>query len=382
MRWLLLLALIAGGCQTPDAVTASASPSPSPTSSLTPTPTPTLTAHPRPSGYTEISGVGVDILGEPGVAPKDLARVRAQAEASVIAIANDTGRPFDPTPTVYVFGTTASFVTGLQGVFQMQSGTAARVGSSAVAIALRPSEVALNWSELSDLNVLSPIHHELLHLMIVERLPTNRTLPAWLNEGSARLSETTLAGMQWSDIEIRSVTASLAATNRLFSWTDLEGPTFAGKASLDPLAAYSQSAEMVRFLRQRVGPDVLRRILARMDEGAPFDNAYGDVVGASVIELVTAFPAYVKELAAGAPAITVTKDAPTGRGPLLIAYGLPPGESIEVRLTNPAGRWSSTGKVAAEGIYESALDKLPAGTYHTVATAGGVTVSAELTVSH
>lgn len=377
MRVLLVTLLLAAACAAPPAaVTAS----PPPTA--TPSPSPTLTPHPRPAGYTVVAGSGVDVLGEPGVPAAALERVRKQAEQSVVAIAADVDHAFEPRPAIYVFASTASFETGLVRVFELPAGTAARTAQSASAVAMRPSEVAANWSKLEKYNVLSAIHHELTHLAIMQRLPVDRSLPAWLNEGTAYLAETTLLGMTRRANEIRYTTASLAHGKDLFSWTDLEGPTFAGRAAIDPAASYSQAAQMVQFVQDEVGKDALRRILALMDRGEAFENAFRDVMGKPMGDLVTLFPDRALALAPSYPGMVVSVDAPIGGGPTLLLYGFPAQAAVEVALTDAAGhRYVGDGTITTSGTYTATLGDVAPGTYRATATAGGASATASVAVS-
>src|SRR5205807_9806124 len=100
MRALVAAVVLLASCSQP-VVT----PSPSATAFVLPTPPslPSPTVHPRPSSYTTLSGEKADVLGEPGIARADLARVLAQAEISVPAIERDAGRAFNLKPTIYLF---------------------------------------------------------------------------------------------------------------------------------------------------------------------------------------------------------------------------------------------------------------------------------------
>jgi hypothetical protein len=320
------------------------------------------------------------VLGEPGIAKADLERALRQAETSAPMIEQEAGRAFNPRPTIYLFASDQSFENGLQTVLRLPNVWASRIRRDAIAVAIPPGEVAANWPAIKDEPTLHAIHHELVHLMAYQRFPPERVLPAWLDEGNARLSETTLPGMQWRDLEIRGVTASLAATQQLYTQYELEG--FFGKAATDGLGSYSASAEFVRLLEYRYGNDFLKRVFHRMDtENAIYGLAIEEETGASIPVHYTAFVEHAKELAAKTPAIGVARDTPKGTGGFLIAYGFPPGAQMSITMTGAAGRYSGGDKVQPSGVYEMLLEGVRPGTYHVVATAGSASAALDVTIN-
>ena len=117
------------------------------------------------------------------------------------------------------------------------------------------------------------LHHEVAHILAARAAGGGR-LPRWFGEGLASVAE-----RSWGiGNRSRFLWATLVAGQPTV--TALEG-LFAGGAR-DAARAYVISHALVRDLLRRHGPGVVRRILAGVAAGAPFDYAFADATGTTV----------------------------------------------------------------------------------------------------
>ena len=356
---LLIAALAACTAPTPDQAASSTPP-------LRTTPATTLppaTPPPRPPGYAVTSGDHIDLITEPGVGVDITTRVIARADASARAIETEFGRSFDNRPSVYLFTSDQSFKDALVGLFGYGNPAAERSAMSAAALALPPQTIILNWSRIAAGNSLSAVHHELVHLIVGQRLKPGAFIPAWLNEGTAYLSETTLPGMEWLASTIRYGAASMAANKALLHWNRIERHAFPPITGVGRDFAYVQSAQMVSFLREDVRPEGLLRIFELIEQGAGFEAAYQQVAGRGIGEFAAALPDRFFALAPAYPGIVLAGDAPTGDGPSLLVYGLEPRTPVSVELRSSVARAVSSGTTDDGGLYFVLLANVASGSY-------------------
>ncbi|MFU8804544.1 MAG: peptidase MA family metallohydrolase [Bradymonadaceae bacterium] len=118
--------------------------------------------------------------------------------------------------------------------------------------------------------------HELAHVAMAEASGAY-SVPRWLNEGFA-----VMHAEEWSP-ERSDLLSRAAATNSLipFERLDRTFPPHSQSVSL----AYAQSFHFVRHLQQIFGDDVFAGILAGVRNGEPFDQAFTNATGASLIEI-------------------------------------------------------------------------------------------------
>lgn len=122
--------------------------------------------------------------------------------------------------------------------------------------------------------------HELAHVLIF-RAARGRPVPRWFNEGLAMA-----AGRSWG-LEDRGRVAWELWSGRSASLAELDRRFGQGQAAAR--SAYALSGAFVRDLLDRSGEDVAARILARVGEGEPFDQAFLRVTGASPVAAEASF---------------------------------------------------------------------------------------------
>jgi hypothetical protein len=374
----VVLVLVMAACSPPTAEQPVATPT-AVTAAPATSPASTLPPPPRPAGHTVTERDHVVLVSEPGLGADIITRVSDRAEGSALSLETDFGKTFDYRPTVYVLATDESVKQTLVSLFGYGNPAAERTATSAAALAIPPQIVVVNWSRVSASNTLSAVHHELVHLIVAQRLKRGAYIPAWLNEGMAHLSETTLPGMEWLASTIRYGSASLAANKDLFPWNRIERHTFAYITQGSRDYAYVQSAQMVSFLRDDVGRDGLVRIFALVEEGAGFEAAYQQVAGKGIGEFAAALPDRMLALAPAFPGIVVAGDAPTGPGPSLLVYGLRPRTPVSIELRAGGARATSSGTTDDGGLYFVLLDTVSTGTY-TATVTGSATTTATIRV--
>jgi hypothetical protein len=343
------------------------------------TPVPSLTPPPRPSGHAVTEGAHVLVISEPGLGDDVITRVMSRAETSALAVEAEFGKSFDYRPSLYLLASDESVAETLVGLFGYGGPAAERTASSASAFAIPPQIVIVNWSRVSESNTLSPVHHELVHLIVGQRLKRGAYIPAWLNEGMAFLSETTLPEMEWLASTIRYGAASMAANKVLFPWNRIERHSFTNVKDLSRDLAYVQSAQMVSFLREDLGRDGLGRIFSLVEQGAGFEAAYQQVAGKGIGEFAAALPDRMLALAPAYPGTALAPDAPIGRGPSLLVYGLKPRTPVSIELLAPGARLLSSGTTDDGGLYFVLLSNVAAGTY-TASVSGSATATATVRV--
>jgi hypothetical protein len=228
--------------------------------------------------------------------------------------------------------------------------------------------------------------HELTHQLIAQLAGPNTAVPAWLNEGSARLQEMTVAATGWWANLNAGTARSAAAASELIPLADLESQA-AWNARAEPFAQfeYYEASEAVRLLRQDVGVAGTVLMLDLMRQGASFDAAFATVAGRSAASFETAFPSRLVATTATYPAVLLAGDTPEGAGLSFTAYGFAPSSSLTVTVRTP-GYVPATIPAVADtfGAYPNRVtvaNGWPAsGTYTVTVTDGTRTASATTTL--
>ena len=122
-------------------------------------------------------------------------------------------------------------------------------------------------------DLLSLFGHETTHVLL-DTVPRADTLPRWFHEGVA-----VMESRRWSfrDAFTLGTTVLVGRPTPLAQLTD----SFPGDDSA-ARAAYAESFHFVSYLERKHGPGALRRILARMQEGAAFPDAFRLALGRSL----------------------------------------------------------------------------------------------------
>lgn len=265
--------------------------------------------------------------------------VATTVAADIPAVEREFERSFAERPVIYVFGSTESYTDGFVRIFGYSRTTAAFVAENSVSF-FEPSLriIAVNWAAVGDRRPVAAIRHELTHLLTLDACaPRCDLVPAWFNEGEARLAEALVPGGEWRLVRVRYEAASMAATGTIIplnalvsqlSWNALTD--WAGYFK------YQESARAVELLREDIGGSApIARIYERLQKGQNLAQAYAALTGRSFNDFVAGLPDRMRAA------------VPAGQGLIAIAstsylvYGFAPTSTITVTVSGPRGSESS-----------------------------------------
>src|SRR5205823_10033519 len=229
----------------------------------------------------------------------------------------------------------ASYTTGLVQVFGYSGATAAFVADNSVSFfepALRT--ILVDWEAVRERRPIAAIRHELTHYVTLEACaPRCDLVPAWLNEGQARLAEATIPGGEWRLVRVRYEAASMAATGTLIPLN-----TLVSQLSWNALTdwagyfKYQESARAVELLREDVGGNApIARIYERLRRGQNLAQTYAALTDRSFDDFVAGLPDRMRAA------------VPAGQGMIAVApasyliYGFPPASTITSTVSGPGG---------------------------------------------
>jgi len=175
-------------------VTARAEPTAVATPSLVP---PTARPEPSPRVTREVAGFefalvpgAADLRVDTSLSREDEAVVATTVASDLPAVEREFARSFAGRPVIYVFATTPGYTEGFVRIFGYGRATATFVAENSVSF-FEPSLrlIAVNWEAVRDRRPIAAIRHELTHLLTLDACaPRCDLVPAWLNEGQARLA--------------------------------------------------------------------------------------------------------------------------------------------------------------------------------------------------
>lgn len=326
------------------AATASSEPSTTPTASPTPTPAATPTLSPLPTrqiaemDFALVSGAA-DLRIEAALARDDDEVVAATVAADIPAVEGEFERSFAARPVIYVFGSIESYTEGFVRIFGYSRATATFVAENSVSF-FEPSLrlIAVNWEAVRARRPVAAIRHELTHLLTLDACsPRCDLVPAWLNEGQARLAEALVPGGDWRLLRVRYEAASMAVTG-----TILPLNTLVSQLSWNALTdwagyfKYQESARAVELLRQDVGGSApIARIYERLRRGQNLAQAYAALTDRSFDDFVAGLPGRMRAAVPAGQGLIVV--APTS----YLVYGFPPTSTITITVSGPRGSESS-----------------------------------------
>jgi len=291
----------------------------------------------------------------------------ATVAADVPAVEGEFERTFPARPVIYVFGSVESYTEGFVRIFGYSRATATFVAENSVSF-FEPSLrlIAVNWEAVRARRPIAAIRHELTHLLTLDACsPRCDLVPAWLNEGQARLAEALVPGGEWRLLRVRYEAASMAVTGTILplgglvsqlSWNALTD--WAGYFK------YQESARAVELLREDVGGIApMARIYERLRRGQNLAQTYAALTDRSFDDFVAGLPDRMRAaVPAGHGMIAV---APTS----YLIYGFPPASTITITVSGPRGSESSPMVVSPFG---SNFDGIAP-----TRTRGGYTISAQ-----
>jgi hypothetical protein len=265
--------------------------------------------------------------------------VAATVAADIPAVEREFERRFVARPVIYVFGSIESYTEGFVRIFGYPRATATFVAENSVSF-FEPSLrlIAVNWEAVRARRPVAAIRHELTHLMTLDACaPRCDLVPAWLNEGEARLAEALVPGGEWRLVRVRYEAASMAVTGTVLPLNTLVSQlAWNGLTDWAGYFKYQESARAVELLREDVGGTApIARIYERLRRGQNLAQAYAALTDRSFDDFVETLPGRMRAaVPAGQGLIAV---APTS----YMVYGFPPASSITITVSGPRGSESS-----------------------------------------
>jgi hypothetical protein len=323
--------------------TVSASPTPQPSATVTPIPSPTATPEPTPRTTRVIGGIEFAVVPSPAdlkidtaISRDDETTIVATVAADVDAVQREFDRSFSSRPVVYVFATNETYALGLQRLFGYSTATATFVADNSVSF-FEPSllAIAANWQAIGDRRPIAAIRHELTHRITLDACaPRCDLVPAWLNEGEARLQEALVPGGDWRLVRVRYEAASMAATETLIPLN-----TLVSQLSWNALTdwagyyKYQEAARATELLRADIGAAPIARLYERIRRGENVAQAYATLTGRSFADFVIELPARMREGVSSTPGMVTIPATPEGVGPSYLLYGFGPSSTVIVTIT-------------------------------------------------
>lgn len=349
----ILLSIAACGPVTAPPDTPSPSPLAQPTASsdafpipfATPTSTPAATPEPAPLATREIAGIDFalvpgrsDLRVEATLSRDEAEAAAATVAADIPAVEREFERTFAARPVIYVFGSVESYAEGFARIFGYPRPTATFVSENSVSF-FEPSLrlIAVNWAAIQGHPPVAAIRHELTHLLTLDACsPRCDLVPAWLNEGQARLAEALVPGGEWRLLRVRYEAGAMAATGSLIPLNAIVSQ-LAWNALTDWAGyfKYQESARAVELLREDIGGSApIARIYERLRRGQNLAQAYAALTDRSFDDFVASLPARMRAA------------VPAGRGLVAVqstsylVYGFPPASTITLIVSGPHGNES------------------------------------------
>ena len=319
--------------------------------------------------------VDIDML----VGGRDAAAILAQVSDDLAAVQAEFAWTLRGTPRIDVYATRDRYVAGLTGVFGYSRATAEYLADNSVAF-FDPTltRIAVSWDAVGDRRPIAAIRHELTHIVTLEACARRCDLvPAWLNEGQARLAETTVDGAPWRLMRVRYEAASMVATGTLIPLTSLW--TQAQWNSLGDWQGYykyQEAARATELLKLDVGDHAIARLYARLRAGQDLPTAYAALSGRTFASYLSSLSGRVTAEIAPGPSIVLVTPGPDGSGASYLLYGFPAEASVTVRVRSRLFDQTTQQSVSPQGALFGAIDaSYPPGTY-TITAASGSAVAA------
>lgn len=297
-----------------------------------------------------------DLYVEQSISTADSTTVAATVDADVADVQTTYGRPYATRPQIYVFPTTTAYTTGMQTVLGLSATEAAISGPQTSgffrwtsANGVVTTELALNWQKVGVQRPITTPRHELTHMMITQiAKPIDSTsIPAWINEGSARLEEFTIAGTAHLQNEDRYGAASMVAARNYFQLADLTDQSTWNARTGDPgVYQYYEASQVVRLLRGDVGTAGVVRIFDLMGQGQTFDAAFQAVTGVATATFAGGVPARLQAISPSYPSLVTSADTDVGAGLSYFLYGFQPGSSLTVNIQGAGYSNTDPGRTA------------------------------------
>ena len=376
---------------TPTSATASpaaatAAPEPSPTSEPAPTlsTAPTVVVpecrQPLPQGgLIALCPDGAMLWLDGSLSREEQAAIAAQVEDDLAAVQREFKWTLRTRAVIHVRAGRDGYVDTLRSVFGYGGATAEYIADNSVAF-FEPSlrTIAVNWDEIRDRKPIAAIRHELTHVVTLEACaPRCDLVPAWFNEGEARLQETTV-GAEWRLVRVRYEAASMLATATLLPlttlWTQAQWNAYGDWMGY---YKYQEAARAIELIKEDVGPDAIPKIYARMRAGDDVPRAYAALSGRSWASFVGGLDARIAAGVAAPRGIVTVAPGADGTGVSYLLYGFPAEANVTLRIRSHAVDETHEVAVSPQGALFGSIDNTyPQGEYTITAAIGADTVAA------
>ncbi len=326
---------------------------------------------------------GTDTFVEASIGGADLHVLFNQVETDLAAVQREFEWTLRGRPVIDVFGTTATYTTGLIHVLGYSGATAAFVAENSVAF-FEPElrHIVVNWEAVRERRPIAAIRHELTHFVTLEACaPRCDLVPAWLNEGQAHLAEATIPGGAWRLSRVRYEAASMVATNTFMPLSTLVTQhQWNNIVSWAGYYKYQEAARATELLREDIGGVApIGRVYERIRQGEDVASAYATLTGRRFESFAGTLASRISEIGGTGPAIVVTDGPQADGGVGYLLYGFDPEAKLTLRVS--ARRFEETEDIAVspQGAYFSEVPgRYPPGSYTLVALSG-TTVIASVT---
>ena len=323
--------------------------------------------------FWTFSGASAEVYAETTIGAAGTQAVVVEVDADTAQIEKTYARTFAGRPAVYAMGSSTTFFTAIHTVGGSTSTTPSWAGGLCICGAPHPDWLFVDWQSQRDRAQLTVVRHELTHVM-EHQIVAGTFIPAWFDEGNARLEEFTISGTEWWAEVQRYRAVSMDALGSLFTLADLtSGFAWSQRSEAEAKYQYAVAAIAVQFLRADVGMAGERLIFDLMAQGRTFDEAYRNVAGRSVAEFSAGFAARVRRLTFRWPGLVAVPGSQSGSGLTFIAWGLPANAVIRYAIGGTSSSRQLTETTEAYGSFWTYIDNSwPAGLYTiTVSWSGG-----------
>ncbi len=316
---------------------------------------------------------GADVYTETTIGAGETQTVVTGVEADIAQVQSDYGRRYAARPAVYALGSSSTFFWAIQGIGGSTSPTPTWASGVCICAEPHPGWVFVNWSLARATAQPTTSRHELTHV-IEHEAAAGGTLPAWFDEGNARVEEFTMEGTRWFAALQRYRAASMAARGSLFTLDELTSQrVWNERSDIDATYEYAVASQAVALLRDDIGMSGEQLLFALMGQGRTFDEAYELVAGRPLSDFGDALAARIGALAASIPGIAAAPDTLAGPGLTFIIYGLPANAPFTYQVTGPSSSRQTSAVADPYGVFYTYLgSSWPPGSYvMTVSWTGG-----------
>lgn len=321
-----------------------------------------------------IPGARIDV--DLAVGESDALVIAQQVAADLDAVQSEFQSTLRGTARIDVYATNAAYAGGLRDVFGYTQATADYLAENSVAF-FEPSlrRIAMSWESVRDRRPIAALRHELTHLATLDACaPRCDLVPAWFNEGEARLMEALIPGADWRMMRVRYEAASMVATHTVLPltslWTQAQWNAY---GDWDGYYKYQEAARVTQLVRDDIGDRAIARVYERIRLGDDLATAYERLSGKTWLSFSDALRSRLAGDIAPGPAIALVTPGADGTGVSYLLYGFAPEAKITLRIT--ARYADATSEIAAspQGAYFGSIDaSYPPGTYTITAASGSV----------